>query len=327
MPVCVYCLEEKTDENFRKAEHVLPQSFGTFENNFTLHRTVCDDCNQYFGNHLELALARDTFEGHSRFTFGVKDPEEFHPFGRRSRIVIKVMEGPFEGAYAHREYSAEVEEIIIQLLPQVGFLNSFDRYEYFLLDDIPGENQLRERGFNLKDERAICGIGVGEDILRTKLAERGIEFRQYGEFVPPQKSRSILCEVEGNIDQQIFRAIAKIAFNYLLYWQGPKFLLETPFNPIRRYIRYGENPGYKMVTVRDEAILADEPLVGERRLGHLITSNWAQDAVSIVGQISLFNWVTYCVSLLRDYESVRRDIKCGHFFDVANRRILELETR
>jgi len=327
MPRCAYCLDEKADEHFRKTEHVLPLSFGTFENNFTLRGTVCDECNQYFGNHLELALARDTFEGHSRFTYGVKDPEEFRPFGRGSRIIIKILEGPFEGAYVYREYSPETANVILRPLPQVGFLNSSDKYEYFLLDDLPAESQLRERSFNLKHRRAICGIAIDEDALRAKLAEKGIDFRHHGEFVAPQKSESVLCEVEGTIDQQIFRAIAKVAFNYLLYWQGPEFLLETPFNLTRRYIRYGENPGYKLIAVRDQAILADEPVVGERRLGHLITSNWAGDGVSIVGQVSIFNWATYCLSLLRDYAGGRRDLKSGHFFDLSSRRILDLETR
>ncbi len=327
MPRCVYCLNEKANEYFRKAEHVLPQSFGTFENNFTLRGTVCDECNQYFGNHLELALARDTFEGHSRFTYGVRDPEEFRPFGRSSRIIIKIFEGPLEGAYAYREYSPEAADVILRPLPQVGFRNSSDKYEYFLLDDIPAEQQLRERGFDLKHQRSICGIAVDEDALRAKLAEKGIDFRHHGEFVAPRQSESVLCEVEGTIDQQIFRAIAKIAFNYLLHWQGPEFLLEAPFNPIRRYIRYAENPGHKLIQIQDQAILADEPVVGQRRLGHLLTSNWAVDGVSIVGQVSIFNWVTYCVSLLRDYAGERRDVKRGHFFDVSSRRILQLETR
>ena len=327
MPRCVYCLDEKADEHFRKAEHVLPQSFGTFENNFTLRGTVCDECNQYFGNHLELALARDTFEGHSRFTYGVKDPEEFRPFGHSSRIIIKMLEGPFEGAYAYREYSPEAADVILRPLPQVGFRNASGKYEYFLLDDIPSEQQLRERGFDLKHQRAICGIAIGEDALRATLAAKGIDFRHHGEFVAPRQSESVLCEVEGTIDQQIFRAIAKISFNYLLLWQGAEFLLEAPFNPIRRYIRYAENPGYKLIQMQDQAILADEPVVGQRRLGHLLTSNWAVDGVSIVGQVSIFNWVTYCVSLLRDYAGERRDVKRGHFFDVSGRRILELETR
>ena len=327
MPQCVYCLDEKGDEHFRKVEHVLPQSFGTFENNFTLRGTVCDECNQYFGNHLELALARDTYEGNSRFTYGVKDPDEFRPFGRSSRIIMRLGEGPFEGAYAFREYSSEAGEVVLQPLPQVGFLSAAGKYEYFLPDDIPTQERLKERGFNLKDQRSICGIAVDEATLRAKLTEKGIEFKHHGDLVPPEKSQSILCEVEGTIDQQIFRAIAKIAFNYLLYWARPEFLLEEPFDPVRRYIRYGERPGYILVAVREKAILADEPVVGERRLGHLITSNWAQDGISIVGQVSLFNWVTYCVSLLRDYSGERGDVKRGHFFDVSNRRISELETR
>jgi hypothetical protein len=327
MPQCVYCFEEKSNECFRKIEHVLPQSFGTFEKNFTLRGTVCDECNQYFGNHLELALARDSYEGLSRFTYRVRDPDEFRPFGRGSRIIIRLREGTFEGAYAYREYSPEAGEVVLQPLPQVGFLNGAGKYEYFLPDDIPTQERLKELGFNLKHQRSICGIAMDEATLRGMLAERGIEFKHRGEVVPPEKSRSILCEVEGTIDRQIFRAIAKIAFNYLLYWAGPHFLLEQSFNPVRRYIRYGESPGYALVAVRENAILADEPLVGERRLGHLITSNWAENRNSIVGQVSLFNWVTYCVSLLRDYSGERRVVKRGHFFDVSNRRILELETR
>jgi HNH endonuclease len=200
MPRCVYCLDEKTDEHFRKAEHVLPQSFGTFENNFTSRGTVCDECNQYFGNHLELALARDTFEGHSRSTYGAKDPDEFRPFGRGSRIIIRLREGPFEGAYVYREYSPEAAEVILQPLPQVGFLNAADRYEYFLLDDIPTQQQLSERGFKLKTQRAICGIAVNEETLGAKLAGKGIEFQYHGELVPPEKSQSVLCEVGGTID-------------------------------------------------------------------------------------------------------------------------------
>ena len=328
MPRCIYCLEDKAEEHFRKAEHVLPQSFGTFENNFTLRRVVCDDCNQYFGDHLELALARDTFEGHSRFIYRVKDPEEFRPFGRGSRIIIRIMEGPFEGAYAYREYSEEAAEIVLQPLPQVGFLMApSQKYEYFLLDDIPTEQQLRQKGFDSQHQRAICGLAVNEESLRDRLAENGIKFRYHGEVVPPRQSQTLLCEVEGTIDQKIFRAIAKIAFNYLLYWQEPEFVFEAPFHTARRYIRYGEHPGYKMIAIRDDAILADEPIVGKRRLGHLVTTSWAQDGVSILSQVSIFNWVTYCVSLLRDYGGERRDIKRGNFFDVSTRKILELETR
>ena len=86
-------------------------------------------------------------------------------------------------------------------------------------------------------------------------------------------------------------------------------------------------PDYRMVEIREAAILADEPVVGQRRLGHLITTNWALDRVSIVAQVALFNWITYCVSLARAYPGEQRDIRHGHFFNVVNGEILELGVR
>ncbi|HMJ10624.1 MAG TPA: HNH endonuclease [Polyangiaceae bacterium] len=70
MPTCIYCRASKPDAAFSKVEHVVPQSFGRFEGNLTLINVVCDDCNEFFGNELELYLARDTPDGLSRFRFG-----------------------------------------------------------------------------------------------------------------------------------------------------------------------------------------------------------------------------------------------------------------
>ena len=60
---CIYCLKEKISNEFRKREHVIPQMFGRFKNNLILRGFVCDNCNRYFGDNLELALGRDTIEG------------------------------------------------------------------------------------------------------------------------------------------------------------------------------------------------------------------------------------------------------------------------
>lgn len=325
MPRCIYCQEAKSEDFFRKAEHVVPQSFGTFRNNFTLRNIVCDPCNQYFGDVLEIVLARDSFEGHSRFAHGVRNPEEFRPFGRNSRLILKIGEGDFSGAFAYREYSPEANDIVLQPLPQIGFLMAqTGRYEYFLLDNIPAERELQEKGFASGHPQAIRALAVDDAELRGKLADRGINFQRGGEIVSPERSHTVMCELEGTIDRKIFRAIAKITFNYLAYWQGPEFLHEPAFDTTRRFIRYGEQPAYRMVAIRDEAILADEPVAGQRRLGHLITTNWAQDRVSIMAQVALFNWVTYCVSLAPDYPGERRDIRRGNFFNVANGEILEL---
>lgn len=329
MPIrCIYCQEEKSGECFTRAEHVVPQSFGTFRNNFTLRGIVCNSCNQFFGDNLEIALARDTFEGHSRFAHGVRDSEDFRPFGRGSRIVIRLTEGSFAGAYAYREYSPEVEEIVLRPLPQIGFRRiDSNEYEYFLLDELPERTDLNAMGIAWDHPEAIRAVAVDEATLKDSLAQKGIKFRPRGELVTLDDSESLLCDVEGTVDEIIFRAIAKIALNYLAYWQGAEFVHKSYFDPVRRYIRFSERPSFLLVSVTEQPVLADEPVVGRRRLGHLLTVNWAADGQSIVSQVSLFNWVTYCVSLARDYPEAARDIKKGHFFNVSSGEILALETR
>lgn len=327
MTRCLYCQEDKSENKYQKSEHVLPQSFGVFEHNFTLRNIVCDDCNHYFGNNLELALARDSMEGIARFSHGIKSPGEFKSFGRNSRIVMQVVEGDFEGVYVYREYSSEVDKIIIKPLPQIGFLIK-GKYKYFLLDEIPERKKLEEEGFDGKLSKSIRGLAVELDTLQNRLKEKDIRFEVKEEDVsPPSSSESLLCQISATVDQKIFRAIAKIAFNYLAYHQDPAFLHETSFDVIRRYIRYGEQPTYRLILTKHDAILEDEPVTGQRRLGHIVTVNWAADGKSILAQASLLNRMTYCVSLAVNYPSERRDIRKGHFFDVANHRILELGAR
>src|SRR2546428_6319403 len=132
---CIYCLEDQDPQYFLKTEHVMSQSFGLFKNNFTLNGIVCDRCNKYFGDNLEIKLARDTLEGISRYTFGVKEPEEFKSAGKRSRIAIEIAEGEFKGAYAYLEYSEEQDKIVLKPVPQIGFRKKdSSEYEFFLLD-------------------------------------------------------------------------------------------------------------------------------------------------------------------------------------------------
>lgn len=159
------------------------------------------------------------------------------------------------------------------------------------------------------------------------LLEKGFTFKSYKDVNPDDSEPSLMCKVEGTIDDTIFRAVAKIGFNYLSYWQGREFVLHDDFNSIRRYIRDGVRPQYLLLKIRQESILRDEPLEGKRRSGHMVTVDWAADKRSIVGQVSLFNWVTYSISLARDFSGEHRVIRKGHFFDPYNQQILELNVR
>lgn len=317
---CIYCREKQPALAYAKAEHVVPQSFGKFRKNLTLRHLVCDACNQFFGDNVELALARDTLEGQSRVDFGVKRAEEFISPGRRSRIRIEIAEGEFKGAYAFRDYSEADNSVTPQPVPQVGFRQrESTEYKYFPLDELPDKTELVELGLDLKHIRAV---GVPLEELGKKLADKDISFRHTGNV--RHESASMLCKVQGTIDYTILRSAAKIAFNYLAYWEGGAFVRQTSFDQIRNFARYGIEAPYPLVRISQQPILADEG--ARRRVGHLVTTGWAADEVSIVAQVSLLNLFTYLICLARNYEGERREITRGHFFNVANETILELGT-
>ncbi len=320
---CIYCREKKPASAYTKAEHVLSQSFGKFKNNLTLIRLVCDACNLFFGDNVELALARDTLEGQSRVDFGVKRAEDFTSPGCRSRIRIKIAEGEFKGAYAFRDYSETDGSVTLQPVPQVGFRQRESaEYKYFPLDELPNKRQLEDLGLDLQHPESIRAVGISAEELSKRLADKGISFQHAGDVVSASESASLLCEVQGTIDHTILRGVAKIAFNYLAYWEGGDFVRQTSFDQIRNFVRYGLLASYQLVRVSQQPILSDEGV--RRRVGHLVTVAWAADGVSIVAQVSLLNWLTYLVCLARSYEGERRKITRGHFFNVAAGEILEL---
>ena len=72
--VCIYCKTDKPQRLFNK-EHVLPRCLGTFLDAPTL-KCVCKACNQAFGDQLEIALGRDSFEALLRFQHRLKPLQE-----------------------------------------------------------------------------------------------------------------------------------------------------------------------------------------------------------------------------------------------------------
>ncbi len=324
---CIYCLEIKSDNSFTKAEHVLPQAFGLFQNNFTLTGVVCDECNQYFGDKLEIDLGRDTFEGISRYKYGIQRPKDFKTLGKRSRFRIKVAEGPVKGSLSYLEYSQKLNTVVIKPLPQVGFLNKGSlNYNYFLLEEIPNKTDLEIQGLNYSSN--VRALGNDFEEIQRALANKGIHPEFQTEIVfTKEESDTWLVEVEGSIDKTIYRAIAKTAFNYLAYWQGSDFVLQEIFDSIRHYIRKGKQERDPFVMVRNQNILADESSQESIRLAHIITVNWAQDDTTIISQVSLFNILSYTVQLARNYTSEKSNLRKGHFFNLGDHKIFELTAK
>ena len=87
MATCIYCQREQSSAaTFDRVEHVLPDGFGGFRNALTLTDTVCDGCNQLFGDTIDMYLTRDTHIGLMRFFIGQKEPAEYKHLGRRQRL-------------------------------------------------------------------------------------------------------------------------------------------------------------------------------------------------------------------------------------------------
>ena len=100
-PTCIYC--RFTTNPFNR-EHALNEAFGNFktdaQSDFFLRDIVCQPCNQYFGNTIDLVLGRDSTEAVLRYKFGLKSPAKAHEL-RYKNVGLRFREaGPFQGAYS-----------------------------------------------------------------------------------------------------------------------------------------------------------------------------------------------------------------------------------
>lgn len=326
--ICIYCLEDKSLSEFSNKEHVIPQSFGKFEQNLTLINKVCNECNQYFGDNLEIDFARDTYEGSiARYNYGIKKPTEFQTTGRKSRIKIRVKEGLLKGSYEHRVYLPQRGEICLEPLPQVGFLRADSSgYDYFLLDEIPSSVFFNNQVHNISNPKGILTIGCdhkrAEEALNRKGFSFGPEENHEVAYIHPGPSK-----VYGKNDRKIARAIAKIGFSYLAYWEGAEFILQNDFNPIRDYIRHGKQPNFPAIDISKTPILPEERGISYRKLGHIIVTDWIfmYNQTFLFVFISLFNWTTYAICLTNNYSGKEKDIARGHFFNLYNKNIIQLK--
>jgi hypothetical protein len=86
---------------------------------------------------------------------------------------------------------------------------------------VPGTLEIRIMGPSEEDRNRVLG----------KLTSAGIKFRQEGSLMRPvTEDGKVLVEISSAVDQTIFRAIAKIAFNYVAHQHGVDFVLRSDFD-------------------------------------------------------------------------------------------------
>lgn len=330
MQKCIYCLKEKSKEEFNR-EHVIPEAIGTFENNLVLHNCVCELCNSYFANNLELFFNRDSMEALRRLQFGLKPLHEVDdlPLDRLSFSIAT--EGPWKGV--RLTLRAEGDELVVDLLPQVGLAKKGGKEWIYLT-----ERELADFGIDIPGG-AYPNAGIRiyspteevEKSLIDLLAERNIPFQKKGDLPPPpEEAGQVLTEGSYRFDHIIYRCVAKIAFNFMA-WRaetahphGSDYMLSPEFDIIRNFIRWDKRPAYPLVRPSQGPLLYDDSKNARQTVGHLVTVNWSASGGDIVGQVSPFNEIKYNVSLARNFTGVVWDLRCGRCFDISTRKISEL---
>lgn len=292
----------------------------------TLTQEVCGDCNQHFGDTLDLFLTRDSAEAMFRFRYGLKDPAEVRKmFKRRVRVTLPRDGSMYGGAHLDLVPPPEGEsEPFLDLVSQYGCQRKDgEGWDYFT------EQQLREPAVI---QRIIDEYGPNRVVfydspearerLLQLLTDLGLPMRKQKETqgFPPFGSGQLNALLEITFDAALARAVAKLGFNYFTKTQGAELALRPAFDPIRRFVRYSEGRPSDFVDFGPAPVLRDSDGNALPTRGHLVTVGWDADGVDILARVSPFQHIIYVVRLCEAYPGVVWPFESAHLYDLIARR-------
>jgi hypothetical protein len=231
---CIYC---SSTVPATKREHVMSRAVGTFEQNWTLD-CVCDECNQYFADNLELPLGRDSREALLRIDLGLKPAAAAAQLLNR-RVKTSLRDpGQFDGIRVLLRPSEDGTETIPVPVPQVGLRREGDTWRFLTERELTAENTQEFKESSALEVR-IYGVGADCDRLKQRLIDLGIEFvethRTRNQPIMEQSALTVVYDI--NVDETIVRAACKIAFNYAAKVLGPETVRDARFDAARRFVR------------------------------------------------------------------------------------------
>lgn len=312
---CIYCLQEKSRKHFN-SEHVLLKAFGVFgTDTFTLINKVCIDCNQGFGNVIDNVLSRETLEGVHRFRYNVKDPKEFE-YSKHAKNQTRIATNGFLEGF-ELKFSANQNGTGLAYNPNdnydVAFKKEDESYDFYHIDDLPDAETLKQKYPQCLEEIKILNNANAEYIVNilSKLFNT--------EYSLEEGIHEGNCQVKAIYRKEVFRAIAKIAFNYLTYYfNDTSLMIQKCFHPIRDFIVRGIGEWDQFITIEKDPIIPDEN--GYAKDVHLLTLS--TNSKSIFSSVSLHNKIHYKICLTSNYEG--KSFAFGHCFDPHAHKIHKL---
>jgi len=269
-----------------------------------------------------------------RFRYGLK-AFEVDKWIHGSRVTLVLDDprlGDWNGAIVDvippRNLSESNPEII--LAPQVAFTKKGeDSWINLPIGQIRSREDLLARDFDLTKCKLFGNSEPDIEKAKEKLSLLGID-TSYLRELSDQKSnpailRRVRTSVSSKIDAIILRSVAKIAFNYLAKMQGTEFIVRRQFDDLRDFIRYGKNRDRGLVNMEEKPLLRDKKHPQKRIRAHVIIISWAdQRFSSIIGQVSLFNYLTFNVVLCSRSPGIIRPVNRAHLYNLANNEVIEL---
>jgi HNH endonuclease len=320
MAECIYCRAATNHPQFSRPDHVIPKSFGRFKNNFTIF-CVCEVCNQWFGDNLEKSFGRNSGEAILRLLFGVKAPTEATEVGGERLEITLDDDDELRGAKVY--FTATEDGQLVTAAPlQVGFrVPGTTRTNWFLENELTKESV---QPFEGCQNYTIGGSGADYARVELRLAELG-RSRQETMWLHPDESKILkqtLVRVDYQLDVEVFRAVAKIGFNYMAHQASTEFCLLPEFDPFRRFVRYGEGEQDDFIRLGTDALLFEERRFGGKQTrGHLVTVEWHPRKEAPTGSVKLFNDLHYKLRFANRMYALWRELRAGHHFDIADMTI------
>lgn len=330
---CVYCLKDKRfalgknkSESEFNVEHVINHAFGTADGaNPTLVGRVCKQCNADFSKTIDIAVTKDSFEAFMRVPHNLKNAADMT--GKRSRrLSVKYTDSDGKEQMLAVDPAPAESGSPIGARPVVELTvredGSMERVEESQLNAMTRAELLNK--YDLTKGTKITGTEKDGQRILEIFDSKGIKIKESTSIALQDVRQEII------VDEILQRAFAKISFNYMVYC-SEKLCPELPylecFNPARKFILDGTEPGgYRVANPWAWPVL-DPPPEEFKNPGHLLTLEYGSDELEsfcVVGKLSLFKEYAVRVTLSRTFNSDFCRFDGGHYSDLTDKKIIKL---
>jgi len=316
-------MEKKLPSEFNR-EHVLPKAFGKFNNTLVLHDMVCKDCNQYFGDTLDIILARGSMQGAIRYFRGIKPLRKFEDVNKK-RVQLAAR-SKYDKDFREAEFVETPDGDGLAFTPGIIYVSVSTKKETFVslkelesgswkdMDDLDREELVtlsyRDDDTLHRIQQALKQLKLGVEILDS------IEGAEAGE--------QVMVVVDAVIEDELMnRAVTKIAFNYLAYTMGRTFMERPIFNRVRDFIRHSSSSTNIIERIRPTKLYGDTAEAA-RRKGHVITVDLSKDLATIIGNVEFFSTIAYQIKL-GIFGQLTTPISAGHYYDIISNEVKTMD--